>query len=92
MAKTNNDRLEPQTDVEEEILKMTNVAHDIRVVIENILNTEDLDKRVETHIMHSFKEELEGIVANIAVFPTVDRRKTYTLKVDRKITECHEEE
>jgi hypothetical protein len=45
---------EEHTEVELELIKMTNVSRDIRIVIENILDANDLDKEVDKELVQTF--------------------------------------
>lgn len=60
---------EEHTEVELELIKMTNVSRDIRIVIENILDANDLDKEVDKELVQTFTIELQSIVNNIKLLP-----------------------
>ena len=73
------------TEVELEIIKMTNVTRDIRIVIENVLDAKDLEKRVDEELLENFSAELRSILENLRFFPT-NKAKLRSLKVSEKIT------
>jgi uncharacterized protein (DUF433 family) len=72
------------TEVELEIIKMTNVTRDIRIVIENILEAKDLDKRVDEELLENFSIELRSILENLRFFST-NKTQLHSLKVSEKI-------
>jgi uncharacterized protein (DUF433 family) len=72
------------TEVELEIIKMTNVTRDIRIVIENILEAKDLDKRVDEELLENFSVELRSILENLRFFST-NKTQLHSFKVSEKI-------
>jgi hypothetical protein len=56
-------------ELETELLKMKDVNHDIRIVLENILESKEFDKSVEVSIMQDFENELCMILAKVRQLP-----------------------
>ena len=79
------------TEVELEIIKMTNVTRDIRIVIENILEAKDLDKRVDEELLENFSVELRSILENLRFFST-NKTQLHSFKVSEKKQQCREED
>lgn len=79
------------SEVELELIKMTSVSRDIRIVIENILDAKDLDKKVDKELIKTFTIELQSILENIQTFPARARKRD-SFKMGDKIAEAQEEE
>ena len=75
---------------------MTSVSRDIRIVIQNILDTEELNKIVDREIIKTFTIEVQSILRNIQIFPgkgwEQDARKGENDKIKIKMEEVKEEE
>lgn len=78
-------------EVEMELIKMTSVSRDIRIVIENILDAKELDRKVDKELIKTFTIELQSILENIQTFPAKSKKRP-SFKVGEKITEAQEEE
>ena len=66
---------EEHTEVELELIKMTSVSRDIRIVIENILDANDLEKEVDKQLVKTFSIELQSIINNIQLLPEKPKKK-----------------
>lgn len=85
-----SEKSEDHTEVELELIKMTSVSRDIRIVIQNILDANDLDKKVDKELIKTFSIELQSILENIQLFPGKPKRRN-SFRVGDKITEAQEE-
>ena len=68
MEGTNHKTTQETTDVEKEIMKMTGVVSEIRMVLENILRARDIDRRISETVRKGFMDELNATIDSFRKF------------------------